>query len=132
MKITLYGLELSQKYFSRLAHGKKLTLQEMEYYLGKKKRDEYAIVLAHNPVFFPVYAAWGADLVCSGHLHGGMVRIPGIGGIISPQMCFFPKYEMCIRDRQNAFINSFPDLSSLTTIKQSLDVYKRQLLYCGN
>ena len=52
MKITLYGLELSQKYFSRLAHGKKLTLQEMEYYLGKKKRDEYAIVLAHIRFFF--------------------------------------------------------------------------------
>ncbi|MDO4453254.1 MAG: metallophosphoesterase [Eubacteriales bacterium] len=93
IKIALYGLELSQEYFRRLAHGKKLTVQELEHYLGKKKQEEYAIVLAHNPIFFPVYAAWGADLVCSGHLHGGMVRIPGIGGIISPQMRPFPKYD---------------------------------------
>lgn len=93
IKIGLYGLELGQEYFRRSAHRKKLTIQEMEAYLGKKKTDEFSIVLAHNPVFFSVYAAWGADLVCSGHLHGGMARIPGIGGIISPQMCIFPKYD---------------------------------------
>ncbi len=30
--------------------------------------------------FFDAYAGWGADLTLSGHIHGGIVRIPGIGG----------------------------------------------------
>lgn len=93
MAISLYGLELEQKYFKRNGGRMKLMLQELEKKLGKKDRDTFSILLAHNPMFFPVYARWGADLVCSGHLHGGMVRIPGIGGVISPQMCLFPKYD---------------------------------------
>ena len=36
---------------------------------------------------------WGADLTLSGHLHGGLVRIPGLGGVISPQIKLFPKYS---------------------------------------
>ena len=33
------------------------------------------------------------NLVLCGHLHGGVVRLPGIGGIISPQLTLFPKYS---------------------------------------
>ncbi|MFR5557092.1 MAG: hypothetical protein ACLTKE_09820 [Coprococcus sp.] len=29
------------------------------------------------------YMKWGADLTLSGHLHGGIVRIPGLGGVIT-------------------------------------------------
>ena len=29
----------------------------------------------------------------SGHLHGGIVRIPGIGGVITPQFKLFPRYS---------------------------------------
>jgi predicted MPP superfamily phosphohydrolase len=32
-------------------------------------------------------------MTVSGHLHGGMVRLPGVGGIISPQVKLFPKYN---------------------------------------
>ena len=39
------------------------------------------------------YKAWGADLILSGHLHGGIVRIPFLGGVISPQAFLFPKYS---------------------------------------
>ena len=44
-------------------------------------------------MYFDNYAAWGADLTVSGHLHGGIIRIPGIGGVISPQAKLFPKYD---------------------------------------
>lgn len=93
MPMTIYGLELGQEYFDRSAGRKKLRLQEMENKVGTKKEGTFSILLAHNPVFFETYAAWGADLVCSGHLHGGMARIPGIGGVISPQLHLFPKYD---------------------------------------
>jgi predicted MPP superfamily phosphohydrolase len=39
------------------------------------------------------YVEWGADLVLSGHLHGGIVRIPGLVGAISPSFEIFPKYS---------------------------------------
>ena len=29
----------------------------------------------------------------SGHLHGGIIRLPFLGGVISPQMQIFPRYD---------------------------------------
>ena len=43
-------------------------------------------------MYFDYYAKWGADLVLSGHVHGGLLRLPIIGGVISPQIKLFPKY----------------------------------------
>jgi predicted MPP superfamily phosphohydrolase len=31
--------------------------------------------------------------VLSGHLHGGVVRIPGVGGLLSPSREWFPEYD---------------------------------------
>lgn len=50
------------------------------------------VLLAHSPMGFEAYAQWGADLVLSGHVHGGIVRMPGIGGMLSPERRLFPKY----------------------------------------
>ncbi|MDE7197816.1 MAG: hypothetical protein K2O15_02920, partial [Lachnospiraceae bacterium] len=47
----------------------------------------------HNPVYFDAYEAWGADLVVSGHVHGGIMRLPVLGGVISPALTLFPKYD---------------------------------------
>ena len=49
--------------------------------------------LTNNPEYFNRYAEWGADLVISGHLHGGMVRIPGLGGMMSPKFKLMPEYD---------------------------------------
>lgn len=51
------------------------------------------VLLAHDPLFFPAYAEWGAALVLSGHVHGGAVRLPGVGGLLSPERKFFPPYD---------------------------------------
>lgn len=60
--------------------------------LGKCPDDAPVILLAHDPTYFSCFSNWGADLVLSGHIHGGMVRLPFIGGIFSPSRKFFPKY----------------------------------------
>lgn len=58
--------------------------------------DRYLVMCAHRPESFYCwdYAdTWGIDLVLSGHLHGGQVIIPGIGGLYSPLEEFFPTYD---------------------------------------
>ncbi|WP_461812028.1 metallophosphoesterase [Faecalimonas sp.] len=91
-KVRINGLEIPLSYYRKFSR-KKLSLKEIEVCLGKSNKDVFEILLAHNPVHAEVYAEWGADLILSGHLHGGIVRIPFLGGIITPQMCFFPKYS---------------------------------------
>ena len=71
----------------------RLTLPEMCGYLQRPEKEVFSLLIAHNPMDFPVYAAWGADLVVSGHLHGGCVRLPLLGGVVSPQLRLFPKYD---------------------------------------
>lgn len=50
------------------------------------------IILAHNPIFLDAYVEYNADLVVSGHMHGGCIRLPFIGGLLSPERKLFPKY----------------------------------------
>jgi predicted MPP superfamily phosphohydrolase len=50
------------------------------------------ILLAHSPNYIDAYSKWGADLVLSGHNHGGIARIPGICGVLSTEAVIFPKY----------------------------------------
>ena len=54
--------------------------------------DDFTILLAHRPEEIDEYAKWGIDLVLSGHVHGGQIRIPGIGGVYAPGQGFFPRY----------------------------------------
>lgn len=58
--------------------------------------DRYLIMCAHRPESFYCwdYAdTWGLDLVLSGHLHGGQVIVPGLGGLHSDLEGFFPRYD---------------------------------------
>ena len=54
---------------------------------------EYNILLAHNPLYFEEYAKYNVDLVLSGHIHGGIIRLPIIGGLLSPEQSFMPQYS---------------------------------------
>lgn len=55
------------------------------------------IVLAHLPdafIFNSAASYWEhIDLVISGHTHGGVVRLPFIGGLYAPMQGWFPKYD---------------------------------------
>lgn len=61
--------------------------------LGEPAPEKFTILLAHSPMFFPQYASWGADLTLSGHFHGGTIRLPLLGGVMTPQYQFF--YPWC-------------------------------------
>ncbi len=90
--IVIYGSEIDRCYYRRFRLGN-MEENYMKDLLGTPSKQQYTLLLAHNPDYFPQYAAWGADLVLSGHVHGGIVRIPKWKGILSPMIRFFPKYD---------------------------------------
>ena len=91
--INLYGLCFDMIYYKRpYKFSKDFDIIENEKLLGHPNINLYNILLAHNPLYFKVYSEWGADLILSGHIHGGIVRIPFIGGLLSPERKLFPKY----------------------------------------
>lgn len=53
----------------------------------------FTILLSHRPEHFGRYAGAGADLVFSGHAHGGQFRLPFIGGLYAPGQGVFPVYD---------------------------------------
>lgn len=61
--------------------------------LGEPDRERCQILLAHNPAYAREYAEWGADVSLCGHFHGGLIRIPGIGSLISPQFQWRPAFD---------------------------------------
>ena len=55
--------------------------------------DPFWVLLAHrNDRFLPQYSLLGADLVCSGHGHGGIIRLPLTDGLLSTDRTLFPSY----------------------------------------
>ena len=93
--IRISGLELPLDYFQKVVKLKMEpgTIEKRLGNIGKKESQKYQVLIAHNPQYFPEYAAWGADLTVSGHVHGGIIRLPLIGGVISPAIALFPKYD---------------------------------------
>lgn len=90
--VDLCGLQISREYF-RHFRKKEMPAGYVDRLVGRANRDYFQILLAHNPVYFQEYADWGADLVLSGHVHGGIVRLPVLGGVASPAATLFPKYD---------------------------------------
>ncbi len=94
-RIRVSGLELELDFFRKCVK-KKMEDTVMPDKLGALKgtdSDAFNILIAHNPQYFAEYAEWGADLTVSGHVHGGIVRLPFLGGVISPAIVLFPRYD---------------------------------------
>lgn len=91
--ITIYGSEIDRFFYKRFKV-QKMNSKYLEQIMGAPKPENYTVLIAHNPDYFPQYAAWGADLVLAGHVHGGMVKVPFLGrGVVSPNVRLFPKYD---------------------------------------
>lgn len=91
-KLQVSGLSIGRSYYRRF---KKIRMEKgyVDGLVGRVQEDAFHILIAHNPEYFDTYADWGADLVVSGHIHGGIMRLPLLGGVISPKLVLFPKYD---------------------------------------
>ncbi len=90
--IRITGLDLNLEYYKKVIK-KKMDSGYVEKLVGSSDKNKFQILIAHNPQYFDRYAEWGADLTVSGHVHGGIVRLPLLGGVISPSIALFPKYD---------------------------------------
>lgn len=88
----IYGLHLTDGYYKRFIK-KKLDVDDINRVLGESKDNDFNILISHNPDYFKIYSKWGANVTLSGHNHGGLVRLPLLGGLISPRLRLFPKFD---------------------------------------
>ncbi|MDO5100627.1 MAG: metallophosphoesterase [Eubacteriales bacterium] len=90
--IQITGLTLNKRHFAR-GRRPHLTMEELCACIGRRKPQGFHILLAHHPAYSRQYRRWGADLTLSGHYHGGLLRLPFFGGVLSPQLVPFPQYS---------------------------------------
>ena len=90
-EIRITGLDLDKNFYKKALIHPVSPMPDLyiEEKVGKADTDHFQILLAHSPLYFDNYTSWGADLTLSGHFHGGTIRIPGLGGVMTPQYQFF-------------------------------------------
>lgn len=81
-KICVSGLSLPPEFY------KKGDLYKKEENLPHIDIPEnvFHIMMAHNPEYAGLYHKYNADFIVAGHLHGGLLRLPFIGGVVSPRL----------------------------------------------
>ena len=98
--INIYGMDIPLSYYKII--NKPSNVEEIiNGALNQCNKIEYNILLAHNPLYFEEYAKNNVDLTLSGHVHGGMIRLPFIGALLSPERKFFPKYSSGVYEVNN-------------------------------
>ena len=69
------------------------TPEELAQEVREAWGDGFWLLLAHrNNYFEKQYSLLGADLVISGHGHGGLIRLPFTDGLVSAERRLFPSY----------------------------------------
>lgn len=89
------GLELPLEYYKK-PFSPGLTREKIKELAGGPAPERINILLAHNPKYGDCYFRWGADLILSGHYHGGIFRFSRHIGAISS--CFIPFPRYCCGD----------------------------------
>lgn len=101
-RIHMYGLQ-----DPAIADSRILTEAGMEPWIQKAVRtkdpDTFNILLCHRANYFDRIYKTGYELVLSGHMHGGMVRLPFLGGLLTPERDqWFPAYTAGIYEKEGS------------------------------
>ena len=93
--VVIYSAELDSVFYKKLVPliGKVREMPEKHLIgkLGIPAPEAVTVLMMHSPLYLKEAAAWGADLVLSGHFHGGTIRLPDGRGLMTPQYQFFRK-----------------------------------------
>lgn len=107
-KINLYGLWFHLRYYRDLRSDYQkdnyFGIESIQKILATPNKKEFNILLTHNPVYYDTYSEWGSDLTLCGHFHGGMIRLPIVGGLFSPEKKLFPKYDSGVFYDNNSYL----------------------------
>ena len=68
------------------------TPEELYARIARDEPGLFTLLLAHRNDRFGQYAAAGYDFVMSGHAHGGIIRLPFVGGVIGTSLTLFPEW----------------------------------------
>lgn len=98
--ITILGLDEKQGTFEAYKQMAKGTFKYRDssiYFDMINDFDGFKLVLSHFPENFALindlsYNKYDFDLMLAGHAHGGQLRLPFIGPVLSPGQGWFPKY----------------------------------------
>lgn len=85
-KIVLAGVDDPNGYADQT------TPEELHARIQTEAPGLFTVLLAHRNDHFGQYANAGYDFVMSGHGHGGIVRLPFVGGLIGTDRRFFPPW----------------------------------------
>ena len=61
--------------------------------LRRTQGDDFVLMLSHRNDELPMWSRLGVQLVLSGHCHGGVVRLPFVGGVFGTRRELFPEYD---------------------------------------
>ncbi len=96
------GFSLSREYYYKRKRQPLPPEATKDITIGNR---ENTILLAHFPDHFPAYTKL-APLIVSGHNHGGIIRLPMVGGIISPQLYLPPYTRGCYTEDGSTMVVS--------------------------
>lgn len=98
--ITLMGIQ-ETSFQSDYLFGDAGTVAQLPIFSLQNESDGFTVLLSHRPELFDLYVDSGIDLVFSGHAHGGQFGLPFVGGLVTPNQGFFPKYDAGRFDKDN-------------------------------
>jgi hypothetical protein len=103
LNMEIHGLEMGYEYYKKVFKTP-MSDDYIKGYFGEPCESRFQLLIAHNPIYFEEYCKWGADLVVSGHVHGGIARLPFLGGVMSPAVELFPKYDGGLFKEDNRYM----------------------------
>lgn len=100
--------------FYRRLRREPMDVRDLTENLGNPDEGAYQILMAHTPQFGQAYFSWGADLILSGHYHGGLLRFSENRGLAAPNLHLFPQYCCGLFQRGNQYMAVSPGLGEHT------------------